>query len=71
MEYNRLNLPVGIQRFEEIRKGSYVYVDKTEFLVEVIRKGKIYFLARPRRFGKILIKNQNKLFSYGKQNTDI
>ena len=24
--------PVGIQSFEKIRKGGYVYVDKTEFI---------------------------------------
>ena len=51
----RLKLPVGIQRFEEIRKGGYMYVDKTNFLVEMIQKSKVYFLARPRRFGKSVI----------------
>ena len=54
MEDNRLNLPVGIQRFERIRKEGYLYVDKTQYLVHMIQKGGIYFLARPRRFGKSL-----------------
>ncbi|MCL2074746.1 MAG: AAA family ATPase, partial [Marinilabiliaceae bacterium] len=55
MKNKRLKLPVGIQRFEEIREGGYIYVDKTEYLVEMIQNGKIYFLARPRRFGKSVI----------------
>ncbi|MCL2072433.1 MAG: ATP-binding protein [Marinilabiliaceae bacterium] len=55
MEQKKLKLPVGFQRFEEIRRGGYVYVDKTEYLIEMIRNGKIYFLARPRRFGKSVI----------------
>ena len=39
--------------FEELRKGDFLYVDKTEYLCKLIRKrGSYYFLARPRRFGK-------------------
>ncbi|MDR2627022.1 MAG: ATP-binding protein [Dysgonamonadaceae bacterium] len=47
-------LPSGIQVFEDIITDNYVYVDKTKYLVELIEKGKIYFYARPRRFGKTL-----------------
>jgi hypothetical protein len=54
MERERLKLPAGFQNFEELRKGCYVYVDKTKYLVNLIDTGKIYFLARPRRFGKTL-----------------
>ena len=54
MENKRLKLPTGIPTFEEIRTGGYVYVDKTQYLVNLIDTGKIYFLARPRRFGKSL-----------------
>ena len=54
MEKKRLKLPVGIPTFEELRSNGYVYVDKTKYLVELIDSGKIYFLARPRRFGKSL-----------------
>ena len=43
MENKRLNLPIGIQTFEIIRKEGYVYVDKTKFLVDLIRTGRIYF----------------------------
>ncbi|MCL2072391.1 MAG: ATP-binding protein [Marinilabiliaceae bacterium] len=55
MEHKKLKLPVGIQRFERIRKGGFIYVDKTKYLVKMIRSGDIYFLARPRRFGKSVI----------------
>jgi hypothetical protein len=68
MENNRLNLPVGIQTFEEIRSKGYVYVDKTEYFVDLIKTGKIYFLARPRRFGKSLtLSTFDALFSGKKE----
>ena len=54
MESKRLKLPVGIQTFEVLRTEGYVYVDKTKYLIDLIDHGKIYFLARPRRFGKSL-----------------
>ena len=47
--------PVGIQSFEEIRKGGYVYVDKTGLVYRLAKTGKYYFLSRPRRFGKSLL----------------
>jgi hypothetical protein len=54
MENKRLRLPVGIQTFEKLRERNCVYVDKTKFLVDMIDNEDIYFLARPRRFGKSL-----------------
>ncbi len=47
--------PVGIQSFESIRMGGYVYVDKTPLIYKMITEGKPYFLSRPRRFGKSLL----------------
>ena len=46
--------PVGIQDFSEVRKGGYLYVDKTSFIEKLFIHGKYYFLSRPRRFGKSL-----------------
>jgi hypothetical protein len=46
--------PVGIQTFSEIRKGNYIYIDKTD-LVWQMTKTKYVFLSRPRRFGKSLL----------------
>jgi vacuolar-type H+-ATPase subunit E/Vma4 len=48
-------LPIGIQDFETIRTENYLYVDKTQLLYQMITKGAMYFLSRPRRFGKSLL----------------
>ena len=48
-------LPVGIQSFEKLRKNGNVYVDKTKEVLRLITSGQIYFLSRPRRFGKSLL----------------
>ena len=64
MEKKRLKLPIGIQTFSELRTDGYVYVDKTKYLVNMIDTGKIYFLARPRRFGKsVTVSTFDALFS--------
>ncbi|GBU26235.1 hypothetical protein R83H12_02929 [Fibrobacteria bacterium R8-3-H12] len=47
-------LPAGIQTFTNVREDGCVYVDKTKYLIDLIENGNIYFLARPRRFGKSL-----------------
>ena len=47
--------PIGIQSFEDIRRGGYVYVDKTALIYKLAATGKYYFLSRPRRFGKSLL----------------
>jgi hypothetical protein len=45
--------PKGIQTFADIRKGNYYYVDKTSYIIELLKE-KFVFLSRPRRFGKSL-----------------
>lgn len=41
--------------FDKIIKENLLYVDKTEYLYNIITSGKLYFfLSRPRRFGKSL-----------------
>ena len=50
-----MKYPIGIQSFERIREDGYVYVDKTALIYELVSKGTIYFLSRPRRFGKSLL----------------
>ncbi len=64
-------LPVGIQDFRTIREEGYLYLDKTENIYNLIQSGRIYFLSRPRRFGKTLLvstleclfKGERELFS--------
>ena len=48
-------LPVGIQTFRKIVEQGYLYVDKTEGIYRLVTGGEVYFLARPRRFGKSLL----------------
>ncbi|MGM9760487.1 MAG: AAA family ATPase, partial [Parabacteroides sp.] len=50
-----MKYPIGIQSFDQIRNEGYVYVDKTALIYQLVTTGKIYFLSRPRRFGKSLL----------------
>ena len=50
-----MKFPIGIQDFRELREGSYVYVDKTPYIHQMLAGGKYFFLSRPRRFGKSLL----------------
>lgn len=49
-----MKYPIGIQDFSSIIRDGYVYVDKTDLVYRLATEGKIYFLSRPRRFGKSL-----------------
>ncbi len=51
----KLKYPIGIQSFSEIRERGFLYVDKTEYIHQLVDNGKYYFLSRPRRFGKSLL----------------
>ncbi len=48
-------LPIGRQSFRDLREDNCVYVDKTEHIYKLCTEGKMYFLSRPRRFGKSLL----------------
>ena len=61
------SLPIGIQSFKEIRTNNYLYVDKTEQIFNLIETGKVYFLSRPRRFGKSLLVSTLDSFFSGKK----
>ena len=50
-----MKYPIGIQTFSKIREDGYVYVDKTALIYQLVTTGTIYFLSRPRRFGKSLL----------------
>ena len=47
--------PVGIQTFSRIRRDGYIYVDKTDFVWQLVHYATYIFLSRPRRFGKSLL----------------
>ena len=61
-----MKYPIGIQSFETIREGGYVYVDKTDLVYKMVQ-GHIYFLARPRRFGKSLLVSILKAYFEGRK----
>ena len=66
MDYIR-KLPIGIQSFEDLRANNYLYVDKTEFVYNLVHTGKVYSLSRPRRFGKSLFISTLKVYFEGKK----
>ena len=61
-----MKYPIGIQSFERIIKEGYVYVDKTDLVYQLTR-GSIYFLSRPRRFGKSLLVSTLENYFLGKK----
>jgi hypothetical protein len=61
-----LKYPIGIQSFQELIEGKYVYVDKTPDIYQLLQ-GKYYFLSRPRRFGKSLLLSTLKAIFEGKK----
>ena len=50
-------ITTDISTFENLRKGGYVYVDKTDMLWRLVSdtEGRQFFISRPRRFGKSLM----------------
>ena len=56
MELKQLKrLPLGIQTFSNIIEDDMLYIDKTEYIWNMIHTSKYIFLSRPRRFGKSLL----------------
>ena len=48
-------LPIGEQTFSKLIRPNTLYVDKTQYLYDLINPGRgRYFFSRPRRFGKSL-----------------
>lgn len=62
-----MKFPIGIQDFKKIREGGFVYVDKTALLYKLANEGTIYFLSRPRRFGKSLLVSTLKYYFGGER----
>ena len=60
-----MKYPIGVQDFEGLIKDGYVYVDKTDLVYRLVNDGKIYFLSRPRRFGKSLLVSTLKHYFLG------
>jgi len=67
MDTTLKNMPIGIQDFEKLRTEKCVYVDKTQYVYDLTRLSRPYFLARPRRFGKSLFISTLKAYFLGKK----
>ncbi len=60
--------PVGVQTFQIIREGKYLYIDKTKYIADFRKKKMRYvFLSRPRRFGKSLFASTIQAYFEGRK----
>ena len=60
---DKKRLPIGISDFKEMIEDNYYYVDKTNFIAEILEKrAKATLITRPRRFGKTLNMTTLKYF---------
>ncbi len=55
METKSIKYPIGVQTFDKIIEGGYLYIDKTEYVHRLASTYEYVFLSRPRRFGKSLL----------------
>lgn len=62
-----MKYPIGVQDFEKVITGGFVYVDKTELVYRLATTGSYYFLSRPRRFGKSLLVSTLEAYFKGKR----
>ena len=60
-------MPVGEQSFENLRNDNAIYVDKTKYIYRIITSGRVFFLSRPRRFGKSLLLSTLEAYFLGKK----
>ena len=60
-------LPIGIQSFQKLRTGGFLYVDKTDLVYKLVTEGTQYFLSRPRRFGKSLLTTTIRAYFEGRK----
>ena len=62
-----MRYPIGIQDFESIIRDGFVYVDKTDMVYNLANTKGVYFLSRPRWFGKSLLVSTLKCYFEGKK----
>lgn len=63
MLQNKKILPVGVESFEKMIQQNYYYIDKTDFIRQLLQwRGEVNLFTRPRRFGKSLMINMLKSF---------
>ncbi len=62
-----MKYPIGIQSFDKIVNEGYLYIDKTKMIYDLVHSGNIYFLSRPRRFGKSLLVSTLECYFQGRK----
>ena len=62
-----MKYPIGLQSFRLLREEGYTYVDKTAMVYSLAHNGRVYFLSRPRRFGKSLLVSTLKSYFLGEK----
>ena len=62
-------LPCGVQDFEKIRTNGSLYVDKSDYIYKLATdtEGEVFFLGRPRRFGKSLFLSSLECYFNGRK----
>ena len=60
-------LPVGIQTFSNIIENDMLYIDKTEYIWNMIHLSNYIFLSRPRQFGKSLLVSTLQAYFEGRR----
>lgn len=69
MEIRKKRLPIGVEDFKGIRSEDFYYVDKTQFIRDLLMNwAEVNLFTRPRRFGKSL--NMSMLKCFFDLNTD-
>ncbi len=61
-----MRYPIGVQSFEDIIHGKFVYVDKTALVYQLAQE-RVVFLSRPRRFGKSLLVSTLEAYFLGEK----
>lgn len=67
MEKTFRRYPIGIQDFEQLRNNNCIYIDKTDLIYRIANTYTVYFLSRPRRFGKSLLVSTLEAYFLGKK----
>ncbi|MGI5067134.1 AAA family ATPase, partial [Treponema putidum] len=55
------------QSFKDLREKEFLYADKTEYVFRLANASKVYFLSRPRRFGKSLFLSTLEAYFLGQK----
>ena len=56
-----------MQSFKDLREKNFLYVDKSAYIFRLVNANKVYFLSRPRRFGKSLFLSTLEAYFLGQK----